>query len=179
MKTGKEYKDPFMSDKVSDMVEKLRAAGHKKRPPTKIQAASTVANIERQANRHPDDDEVYWNRPLPPESEWRANADAEQVFKEQNKASFDDLMHARSTRQAAKNEIGQSEKSSVSEEKRDSAIHHFEVAGSLKATQVDPAKVTGITPIKSEPPPPIELKKKKTIKEYGWALIEKIKWGGK
>lgn len=181
MKKSDEFSKAFMTNEVEEMAAKIRAQpGYKKRPATMIQAASTTAALDRQAKRKPEDDEDYWNRPMPPESEWRVEMDAEKVFAEVNKASVKDVIAAENVRHAPKNQLGQSGLSATTPERRASAIHHFEVAGNVKPADVDHEKIVGLAPIKSEPPPPLELKKKrKTIKEIGLSLMEKIHWGKK
>jgi hypothetical protein len=152
MKVVKEHKDPFMTSEIDEMVAQLRAAGHKKRPPTKDQAPSTVAALARQAKRRPEDDEDYWNRPMPPESEWRVEKDAEKVFAEQNKAKISDVIAAESLRREPKNQIGESKLSATTPERRASAIHHFEVAGNVSTDKAELDRIVGLTEIKSAAP---------------------------
>jgi predicted RND superfamily exporter protein len=171
MKKGNEYRDPFMTNKVDEMVEKMKARGYVKRPATTVQAASTMANLERQKTGKPRD----WDAAI---IGWEANPDAEEVFRTVNKASIDDLSHATSVRKSAKNELGQSELSATTPERRLSAIHHFEVAGSVAAEKVDLAKVTGIEPIKSEAPKE-EIRKLSAWQAFKVWLVGGKVWEGK
>lgn len=151
---------------------KPRAGKHAHLP---AQFSSTLENMERQAKGIDRD----WDAPI---ENWKADADAEKVFREVNKASLQDISHARSVHHSPKNEAGESKLSATTPERRESAVHHFEVCGSVEAEDLslqDRERITGLAPIKSEPPPPLELKrKKKTIGGMGRSVMEML-WGKK
>ncbi len=110
------------------------------------QHESTKQNMARKDNEPRD-----WLAPI---EGWKAERDAEKVFREVNKASVDDVSHAYSVRKSVKNEEHQSMKSSVSPEKREAAIHHFEVSPSVKGADVpeqDRGRIAGLVEIKSAP----------------------------
>lgn len=158
MKKSEEYAvslEPI--SEIEMLAKQIQAARgpYWKKPPTTEQAPSTRAALERQAKRNPKHDEDYWNRPLPPESEWKAERDAEKVFANtMGSRPFDSIAIDEGRRRKSKNELGQSELSSASPERREKAAHAFEVSG--PAQNVDHDRIVGLIPIISAPPQIVE-----------------------
>lgn len=123
------------------------------------QAPSTTANLKRQAKG----EERDWIAPIP-EGHY-ANPDAEEVWAARAATTEDILRHKRMQHRGHDNTLGESKLSATTPEKRESAVHHYMVSGHVKdseLTEADRARIQGLEPIKSAPPPPLELKKKRT-----------------
>lgn len=161
MKKGLESWQSAESAYVEEMCTKLREA-RKNDPPRPVntkQFASTLAAVEIQKTRKPEEDKYWANRPLP--ENWKAVPDAdfstpEGIDRAVNKRNVDphDVILHEATRHSARNTLGQSELSATTPERRESAIHHFEVSGSIKASDIDQdANIVGMVEIISQPPP--------------------------
>lgn len=159
-----------MQSRLDDMVEKIsKSSGVKPQEPGQPpklgrwaqmqgeQYASTKANLERKGPRN-------WDEPFSADAianPGARNAD-EANRRDLRPLSPDEISYFESTRRRPKNSIGQSDKSSVTPESRERAIHHFEVSGNIKAEELtdgDKRRITNLQPIESQNPTEVVIKK--------------------
>lgn len=170
MKKTDEYKSPVLQNRLDEMVEKIsKAIGVKPQEPGQPpklgrwahmqgkQYASTEANLARKGERN-------WDEPF--SSDAIANPGArnpdEANRRDLRPLSPDEISVFQSMRHNQKNTIGQSEKSSVTPEARERAVHHFEVSGSVPPealTEADKRRITNLKPIESANPTEVVIKK--------------------
>lgn len=176
--------DPKQAEYVARMVREIEEErvrlGIQKKPPSTIQAASTIKAIELQKTRDPKDDKAWANRPLP-ESTIEAAKRLNKAIVEGDIDTIKEMLphriitpeeysHFEAIRRRPKNSIGQSEESSVSDEAVLKAIHAFTYSEPAVLTEADKEKITTLKvrllKYSDLPPPlPLEAKKKPTISE--------------
>lgn len=181
MNKSGENKNPFMQSRLDEMVEKIsKATGVQPQEPGAepklgrwahlggAQFSSTESNLARQAEGKFRD----WDLPLNPD------AQVPEKIREENvrEVSPDEFVMIDGMRKRGHgNTIGQSEKPATTPERRDSAIHHFEVSGHVTADQITPNQaITGLKPIESESP--VEVVEKKLT---AWQAFRVWLAGGK
>jgi hypothetical protein len=115
--------DPSYSAYVERMAAELKEQRKNlpKHPISTAQPASTKALLEAQEKRAKEDDFLHWGRPIP--SNWKAVPNAKTLDEAVGKKDFDASQVAviEDIRRKARNTLGQSESSSVSEESKQRA----------------------------------------------------------
>lgn len=185
MKKGLESWQSAESAYVEEMVAKLKEK-RKNDPPRKVnteQFASTKAALELQKTRNPLEDKMWAERPLPancmavPDADLSTEAGRDLAVGKRNLDPQDVILHERTRHLVDRNSLGQSELSATTPERRESAVHHFMVSPSLKASDLEPdQKITGLTEIKSEPLPKEEWRPMPFYKAaWHWIKGNKVK----
>jgi len=154
MKITDGFYDPEFKEYLDRIVEE-RKKRIPKIPPSTVQPASTQAILDRPV----EDDLKHWLRPIP--KNWCANPEAWKILQddplnlEAQKAfvgakDFDPTQVAivEDIRGKARNTEGQSEKSSVTPERKEKAIHAFHYSQPAPLTPEEIKKVTVVNEIK-------------------------------
>lgn len=128
-----------------------------KRPVTTAQATSTQASF--------DSPEPLSTRPWPPVG-WNPKPDAENIHERvaPRVVSVDEVTMFESNRRAAKNNAGQSEESSISDEAKRKAADAFRYSPPAPPQEVATSKITGLVPILSQRPTQLAEEQRRTIK---------------
>lgn len=168
------YSTPRQGEYAEQMAKEMRAdPTYKKREATTNQTLSFFESIDREARGEARD----WSAPLPDnvlavkDAKTKDELVGERQFKILEMIKHVEAKHSSSD----KRNIGKGIEHSASAERKEKAAHVFNVTPALKASEVDASEVVGIVKILSQPPP-IELKAKKTVKEMGMSLWEKLTW---
>lgn len=123
---SEEYSEPVNAEYSSYVAAEQRKARRDKIPPTTTQSPSTIANMAKQAERHPFQDKEWVIRPI--SDDWLAVKDAKDLNEMVGRRALDheQVSHIESIRRGGSgNTLGDGFMSSVSPERRDSAINAF------------------------------------------------------
>lgn len=175
MHKSKEYSKSKEANYVSLVVEQQKALNIPKRPPSTTQVASMQATIDRD----PSKDAEHWNRKID-----MSVAIAPHPSTCERIIDPDQYSHIEAIRRRPKNSIGQSEKSSASEERKEIARQAFTCSQPADLNPAEKEKLTELNKIEEYVGPFIEPQKnsifKRIIKlfgqsEEGKSLIEVLK----
>lgn len=165
-------RSPQAQAEMDTLVRELRLRYPPKPRPVKpdgMSDADFILSLQAQSTMHvlkmtDEEAAAHRNRPMISMEDAVANKDAYEAFKkdptDENRAKVvskraldpDEISHVESIRRRPKNSLGQSEESSVSEEKRHAGIEAFIFTPPAKVTKEEiKAKAVGLVEYKSEP----------------------------
>lgn len=124
--------------RIAEEMKKTRVV----RPPWEGQCASTMAALERQKTRKPEDDKEWANRPLPKEAQVRD--DQGEVFIPKWSGDAKEVTVVEDIRRKARNTLGQTDLSGTTALSRESAANAFTYSKPATLTAEEKKKVTEI-----------------------------------
>lgn len=147
------------------MADALKSIRKEKKPSSNVQCVSTIENLKKQAERHPDNDKEWQLRPIPKEYLAVPSASNLDELVGAKPRDIDQVIAHNKTR-GSRNTPGDSKDYKMSPKLRDRAIHAFTYSKPYNPTNEELKKLNKLTPMDNVIAQP-EVKKE--VSEWHWS----------
>jgi hypothetical protein len=157
-------RDPIFARFTADMVESLRALPYEKKISTE-QAEST----KRIMSRPKEEDEAWFNRPLPencsikPEVWANASREERDALVNARPVTVEEVDVIQDIRKKGRNNVGKTNETSVTSERKEAAVNAFTYTPPAPLTVSELERLVRMVPITEPEPIDIKEPKKKTL----------------